>query len=74
MSILHIGRVLKFQREGNVIHGYAAVVESSSLYEGSEHFMIVARSKASLSRKLRDSFPEMKLTSKAFLKVIVTLE
>ncbi len=74
MSLIHIGRTLTFKREGNVIHGYAAVVNSENLFEGAEHFMIVARSKASLSRKLRDSFPEMKINSQAFLKVTITLE
>lgn len=74
MSIIHIGRTLTFKREGNVIHGYAAVVQESGLFEGSEHFMLVARSKSSLARKLRDSFPEMKVQSAAFLKVTITLD
>ena len=74
MSLIHVGRTLKFKREGNVIPAYAAIVESANLYEGSEHFMVVARSKSSLARKLRDSFPEMTVTPKAFLKVTITLE
>ena len=74
MSLIHAGRVLTFKREGNVIHGYAAVVKADNLYEGSEHFMVVARSKASLARKLKDSFPEIHVTSEAFLKVTITLD
>lgn len=74
MSLIHVGRTLTFKRDGNVIHGYAAVVESSNLYEGSEHFIIVARSKSSLARKLKDSFPEMQIKSTAFLKVTINLE
>lgn len=74
MSLIHIGRTLTFKREGNVIHGYAAVIDAANLYDGSEHFMLVARSKASLARKLRDSFPEMEISPKAFLEVTITLE
>lgn len=74
MSVFHTNRTLTFKREGNVIHGYAAVIKADNLYDGAEHFMLVARSKSSLRRKLRDSFPEIQVSAKAFLKVTITLD
>ena len=62
-------QTLNFKRDGNTIYGWAAPLVSRNIIDGSEVYLIVARSKAGLRRKLAADCPDVKVPDKAFLRV-----
>lgn len=66
-------QTLKFKRAGNVLHAWAIVMEDFSVVSGREHFLIMARSKAGLRRKVASLYPQIKIKESALMKVKVTL-
>jgi hypothetical protein len=74
VSFLHVNRTLALKRKGNVLSGYATAIQTGDIFDGSEQFMVVARSRAALKRRLTELFPDMPVATKSFLKVKITLE